>query len=800
MAMIPKQDHTEVPVLVGRRSTRLSVAVPIAVSGTDAEGSTFKEHTFTLNVNKHGAEIATSHLLIPDAEISIENISLGRKGLARVVQRRERRTPNSPYEVSVELLDPENIWGVRFPPADWDKDSVPKGNKTFQEKPAAAVSVAPPPDALECAPASDAPEGTVMPVTPDSQPALEGKAQVEPVASSEPAAAAGSAPAPTDGTPPEKKALEETAAGFSLGPVSQNSPPGPEASSSESPANSEPPKSAEDGSRPAPPGLDEKLAAARAAEEQLRELLQGYESMSSQLESLLAKLDGANQNLQSELATAREAVKEAGREAAQSRLEEFRARLFTEFEANSNRLLGETRQRLEEEVSASVAAFAKQAGAHLSKLTQESGPELEAKQKAAVNQAKNHIADAAGAATEEFEARLKKSAEEAAQSLGTQIKTSLEQSAAEQRNQLALSLRAEVEKKLGEPDGPIQNLRRQMQEESDAASSKFREACSAEADQASVRVARQLEENAEFVRKTADEATAGLWEAAKTIRHDLTFKGEKIRKQLADITSAAEQGFHNYTEVQMKGAQEEIQESFREVAAKSAQEFAEQLQKTADGILESSAPPLQRQAEDALELCRGTLESSTKQFLEEARGRLSQMARESAEGFSAEARSAGDEFTARLQSTLQDFMARSGQELETQLRKTGEKQQQAILAGIEAESRKTGERVIGEIKSRAEGVAKEASDTLYKQVGVATVVLKEWGDQASSRLEGQFRNSIDSFQRQVQELMATELEAHRRQSEEATREIRRRLEEATRILSAAIPEPPTEDPSHGSGA
>ena len=116
--MLPSHDPAAIPVLVRRRSTRLSTAVPLSLIGKDPTGSGFQEHTFTLSVNKHGAEIATSHLLSPDSEIVIENHTLSRRSRARVVRRREKRSANSPYEVCVELLDPQNIWGVRFPPPD----------------------------------------------------------------------------------------------------------------------------------------------------------------------------------------------------------------------------------------------------------------------------------------------------------------------------------------------------------------------------------------------------------------------------------------------------------------------------------------------------------------------------------------------------------------------------------------------------------------------------------------------------------------------------------------------------------
>jgi hypothetical protein len=777
MAIVPKQDNAEVPVLVGRRSTRLSVAVPILVSGADAAGNPFKEHTFTLNVNKHGAEIATSHPLAADAEITIENISLGRRGLARVIQRREKRTPNSPYEVSIELLDPENIWGVRFPPSDWAKDAPPKGAAPTFDKPIALETKTSPP-----APTVSKPDIPETPPAPAPLEVPEGRVTPEAAAQSLEPHPQSPVKAPGETETSEAKPHEETGAALAVNQPEASTQPGAMPPIEKTDATSVPSDTLKNTGESVLASLDGRIETARAAELQLKELLDRLETTSAQLESLLSKVGDARGTLQSEMIGVRAEIKEAGRQSARTTMNEFTGNLRGEFEAASSRMIEETRRRLQEEVSAAVAAFAKQAGAHLSRLTQESGPELEAKQKLAVSQAKEQIADAAGAASLEFDGKLKKSAEEISRSLQSDMSTSLEKSAAEYSSQLVQSLRLQAQTMLQAEDGPAYKLRAQMQEESAAAGVKFREACALEADRAAAEVAKQLEKASQSLRSSAQEANAGLWEASKSIKHDLTFKAEKLRKQLAEITSASEQGFQNYTEVQVSGAREEVRENIRALASKSTQEFTEQAQKIADGILESNAPQLQRQAEDALELCKGILETSTQELLQETRTRLATLALESVEALSSEARSAAEQFNVQLQDTLQSLLAQSALELQGKLRKTGEEEQQALVSRIETESRKAGERVIAEIKSRTEAAAKEAADTVYKQVGVATVVLKEWGDQATARLEGQFRNSMDAFQRQVQEMMNAALEANRRQSEESTRELRRRLEQAARIL------------------
>jgi hypothetical protein len=120
--MQPTPDEPEIPGVVGRRSARLSIIVPITVHGTDAAGQSFKENTWTISVNQHGGRIATFHRLAVDDQILIENPLLGRSARGRVNRVSEKRFAEDPFEVCVEFLEAQNVWGVRLPPEDWEKE------------------------------------------------------------------------------------------------------------------------------------------------------------------------------------------------------------------------------------------------------------------------------------------------------------------------------------------------------------------------------------------------------------------------------------------------------------------------------------------------------------------------------------------------------------------------------------------------------------------------------------------------------------------------------------------------------
>ena len=106
-----------------RRSTRLTISIPIFISGLDADGSSFSESVRTLVVNKHGAMIATTHRLALSTEVLIENPARGVVAKASVVWLGEKDNAVDLHSVGLELLEAQNLWGIAFPPDDWRPES-----------------------------------------------------------------------------------------------------------------------------------------------------------------------------------------------------------------------------------------------------------------------------------------------------------------------------------------------------------------------------------------------------------------------------------------------------------------------------------------------------------------------------------------------------------------------------------------------------------------------------------------------------------------------------------------------------
>ncbi len=99
-----------------RRSERVSFAIPITISGKDANGRPFKEVSLTLVISKNGGLIITFHKLEKGSQIVIENPALSRTAIARVVWVSQGRSPDIPFEAGVELAGASYLWPVEFPP------------------------------------------------------------------------------------------------------------------------------------------------------------------------------------------------------------------------------------------------------------------------------------------------------------------------------------------------------------------------------------------------------------------------------------------------------------------------------------------------------------------------------------------------------------------------------------------------------------------------------------------------------------------------------------------------------------
>jgi hypothetical protein len=99
----------------GRRSSRVLVSLPLAVSGQKSDGSHVSGAAETILVNRHGAKIRSSVPLETRMEVRVAMLAPYKWRVGQVVWADSRES-----EYGIELYRPENFWGIYFPPEDWE--------------------------------------------------------------------------------------------------------------------------------------------------------------------------------------------------------------------------------------------------------------------------------------------------------------------------------------------------------------------------------------------------------------------------------------------------------------------------------------------------------------------------------------------------------------------------------------------------------------------------------------------------------------------------------------------------------
>lgn len=613
--------------------------MPIIIRGVDAAGQTFKEDTWTIGVNKQGAKIATYHPWQVGDQITIENPVLDRAGEAHVVRVEERRFPEDPFEIGVELNEPQNIWGVKFPPENWQRSTaVTEAARSGEGTP-------------EMVPGPEAPTSS-LPAAPES-------AAASPAAREE---AGERAEKPT-----QASLRAET--------------PSPASAKAEKPVEGQAGPTRPATARPADKVESQKLPDVRKAERQekklLRSLREQLETLSgsmrasrADLETHLARFQELQRSCQSEVTKAQDSIERFTQEAIRSATAETEERLRATQERLSTHFVEETRRCLQEEMGRAVEASSR-----------------------------------------EVDARLAALAEEHLSRTEPQLQSSLDQAR----------------------------------------------------EKASEHISRLLHTTA------ADEVL-------------------KFRKQLAELSTAALEGFLRYIEVQSAGIQTELQTNLGRVQERVVQDASGQLQKTVQELMQSSAQVLQRQADDALEQVVRQLRSREQEFLEETEKQLTALARSARETLARETSLLLEESRGQFRQAVQELQARSARELEAQLQKAAGEQCAALLKQFQRELDDSRERGVADVRTKVQEAAQEASEKVYKQVGVMALMMKEWEERARSTLDACLQEAVETFRKQSVEVSQGTLEKHRQESEGMLDDVRSRLQQAVRILADTGPE------------
>jgi phosphoribosyl-ATP pyrophosphohydrolase len=677
--------------------------IPITIHGLDTSGQAFRENTWTIGINKQGARIATFHPLPLGGQISVVNPVLGRSAKAKVIWVGEKRFPEDPYEVGVELAEAQNVWGIKFPPEDWQKPS-----------PAARGVRAP------------EPAGEAV-----SAPAAEKAVAPEPGKPRETSKAAETPAAPKEPVPPSEELNQFNLALAALSHFSQQAE-----------VIRRPETLAGEPAKPAPAidsqtraglqqvanlleELQQREKSLRLIEERLNTQARRLEASRDQVEALLTRTEEAGRNWQAELEKARSSIQEASRQAFDSALEK-----------SAQQLIGRLTQALEDRARSS-------------------------------------------------------------------------------------SLNAE--RTLQEKS---EKLLARIQEEASSASLKIQQKSEQEAEETRRIIERRVDWAVDSLNGSTGAATAKLDNAYRRVEADFKALEADYPQKLAELSSSGLEGLRQKTQSLLADFQAQLQKTFSEFQERRAREVTQELQKKSDELLELWLKELRTQSGDVLEKlseqlkasgvrvvedtkkqlagitqsaqeavgreAKATLQTmralgeklgdSGKALVDETAKQLGALTRVTVESLTREARTIAQESRDQVRKTLQEFQERGARELEAHLEKGLEQHRETMLKLLEKAAEDSTEQALAQVKSRSEQAVKEASDAVYKQVGVGAVVLKDWADQARTHLENFLQRSAEGFQRQIAGLSEATLEKHRRESEVLVEDLRARLQQAARIF------------------
>jgi len=96
-----------------RQTRRVLLAVPLVISGKIG-GSAVRVLAETVDVSREGAKVRLTTPLEVESQIRVAALNPYRYTRARVVWARPQSN-----EYGIQLLTPQNFWGIAFPPDDW---------------------------------------------------------------------------------------------------------------------------------------------------------------------------------------------------------------------------------------------------------------------------------------------------------------------------------------------------------------------------------------------------------------------------------------------------------------------------------------------------------------------------------------------------------------------------------------------------------------------------------------------------------------------------------------------------------
>jgi len=111
--------------LHARRSERISIAIPVDITGAEPAGDKFTAQAKTALISRHGATLVINRKLIADQQVYLSRPQVGKIATGRVVGYIRRQSDGEVYGIELEEKD-VGFWDVEFAAPGAQEESVAK--------------------------------------------------------------------------------------------------------------------------------------------------------------------------------------------------------------------------------------------------------------------------------------------------------------------------------------------------------------------------------------------------------------------------------------------------------------------------------------------------------------------------------------------------------------------------------------------------------------------------------------------------------------------------------------------------
>lgn len=113
--------HNRNLTLESRRTSRVSKLLPVRIRTGKATDASEMVGAWTVVVNRHGARFESKRPFNGSGDVEVTVLATGRTAPGKVIWANPRSNFRDNFEFAIELREPANMWGITFPPEDWNE-------------------------------------------------------------------------------------------------------------------------------------------------------------------------------------------------------------------------------------------------------------------------------------------------------------------------------------------------------------------------------------------------------------------------------------------------------------------------------------------------------------------------------------------------------------------------------------------------------------------------------------------------------------------------------------------------------